>query len=283
MKNSILFITLISLQKLTTLGFGSTLNYSVGARSAAMGNSSVVLQDSWSAQHNQAGLAYTKDYSSALYYENRFFIKEISLKSLVVALPIKKATLGLLVTNFGYKLYQDNKIGLSFAKLLTNNFAVGVQFAYLNTRIAEGYGSKSAVAGEIGFIGKPTKNLTVGAHIFNVTKAAYTAQEKIPTTLRIGIGYSFSDKVQLTAETEKNNLNSALLKTGVEYTPIKALAIRAGVASAPNYALLSLGFGYKIGNLQTDISSNFHPVLGITSQIGIAFSVNKSAKNAEEK
>src|SRR5437899_1184704 len=91
-------------------------DFPVGARSAAMANASVSLSDVWSAQHNQAGLGFVRDVSAGVYYENRFLLKELSIKGAVVALPVKGGTFGLCITNFGYSLYNENKYSLSFSK-----------------------------------------------------------------------------------------------------------------------------------------------------------------------
>ena len=67
----------------------------LGARSSGMGNASVSLSDVWSAHHNQAGLGFVRDISAGAYYENRFLLKELSIKGGVVALPVKGGTFGL--------------------------------------------------------------------------------------------------------------------------------------------------------------------------------------------
>src|ERR1035437_8115885 len=91
-------------------------DFPIGARSAAMGNASVSLSDVWSVQHNQAGLGFVRNVSAGVYYENRFLLKELSVKGGVFAMPVKGGTFGLCITNFGYSLYSENKYSLSFAK-----------------------------------------------------------------------------------------------------------------------------------------------------------------------
>ena len=51
------------------------------------------------------------------------------------------------------------------------NFSAGIQLDYLTTKIGEGYGNNGVVAGEFGLQAKPLKNLTIGAHIFNPSRA----------------------------------------------------------------------------------------------------------------
>ena len=136
-------------------------NNPIGSRSSGMGNASVSFGDVWSAHHNQAGLGFVRDISAGAYYENRFLLKEISVKGGVVALPIKAGTFGLTISNFGYSLYNENKYSLSFAKTFGDKLSFGLAMDYLTTKIAEGYGNKGVLAGEFGIQAKPLKGLTI--------------------------------------------------------------------------------------------------------------------------
>ena len=67
------------------------------------------------------------------------------------------------------------------------------------------------------------ENLYVGAHMYNPTrsKIADYDDERIPTIMRIGLGYNFADKVFLSVETEKDLVNKAIFKAGIEYDFLK--------------------------------------------------------------
>src|SRR5690349_20243951 len=99
----------ILLLLISSFSFGGNEDYPIGARSSALGNASVALRDVWSAHHNQAGLGFVRDVSAGVYYENRFLLKEISIRGAAIAIPIHGGTFGLCVTNFGYSLYNENK------------------------------------------------------------------------------------------------------------------------------------------------------------------------------
>src|SRR5688500_10725503 len=126
-----------------------------------MRNATVSATDMWSSHHNQAGLGFVRDISAGVSYENRFLIKEISVRGGTVALPIKAGTFGLCITNFGYSQYSENKYSLSFAKAFGDKLSAGIAMDYLSTKIAEGYGTRGALAAEAGIIAKPIKALTI--------------------------------------------------------------------------------------------------------------------------
>jgi hypothetical protein len=250
-------------------------NFATGARSAGMGNASVSLSDAWSAQQNQAGLGFLHNVSAGVYYENRFLVKELSLKAAVVALPVKGGTFGLAISNFGYSMYSENKYCFSFAKALSDKFSVGVAMDYLTTRIAESYGNKGALAAEVGLQAKPIKGLTIGAHIYNPTRTKFSSydNERIPTIIRLGADYHFSDNVIVAAETEKDISQKAIFKAGIEYRAVKEFYLRAGIATNPG--LSSFGFGLNLKNFKVDISASYHQVLGFSPQFGLTYVFNK--------
>ena len=97
-------------------------NYPVGARSAGVANASVTYSDVWSVYHNQAGLALLKDISVGTYFENRFLISQLGLRSFTAAVPVGNVgTFGLSGTFFGYSAYSEKKAGLAYAKKLGDN------------------------------------------------------------------------------------------------------------------------------------------------------------------
>ncbi|PCH98760.1 MAG: hypothetical protein COB85_01035, partial [Bacteroidetes bacterium] len=219
-------------------------NFAIGARSAAMANSSVMLSGAWAAHHNQAGLTKVEYVTGGIYYENRFGIKELGLSAGLVVLPVNfwdGGVFGLSFSYFGYSMYNDMKIGLAYAKKLGDRYSVGIQFDYLRTSIGEDYGNKGTVAVEVGLQAELIDDLNIGVHIFNPTRAKaaeYKVQdvvttERIPTILRFGLSYTFSEKVILTAEVEKDVYTKPSIKAGIEYQAIKQLYLRGGVSSYP--------------------------------------------------
>jgi hypothetical protein len=255
-------------------------DYPIGARSAGMGNASVSLSDAWSAHHNQAGLGFVRDISGGVYYENRFMLKELSTKGGVVALPVKAGTFGLCISNFGYSLYSENKYSLSFAKAFGDKLSAGVAMDYLATKIAEGYGQQGALAAEFGIQAKPLKGLTIGAHVYNPTRAklADYNDERLPTVIRLGGDYNFSEKVTIAVETEKDIAKKAIFKAGIEYKPVKEFYLRAGLGTNPT--LTCFGFGINLKALKIDVAANYHQALGFSPQLGLTYTVQGKGNSA---
>jgi hypothetical protein len=272
MKQTLLSLILF----LFTVGFlYAADNYPVGARSAGVANASVTYSDVWSAFHNQAGLAELKNPSAGVYFENRFLISELSLKSFAVAVPVSKAgTFSLNLTQFGYNLYNEKKAGIGYGKKLGEKFSAGIQLDYLSTYIADDYGTRNSFAVEAGFIAEPIKNLKLGAHVFNPNKAkvAEYTDERVPVIMRFGASYKFSEKILISAEEEKDIDQKSAFKAGIEYHVVEILYLRGGIASNPT--LSTFGFGLNINQFVLDIASSYHQELGFSPQFSLGYNFN---------
>lgn len=255
-----------------------TGNDLIGARSSAMGGYNVTLSDIWSTNNNQAGLGFIEDLSGGIYYENRFLLKETSYKAGAFVLPVKSGALGLSVTSFGFELYNETKAGLSYGMRFSDKFSAGVQINYLNTKLTQEYGSKTSFTGAVGLIAKLSGQLSLGVHIYNPTRAklAEYNNERLPTIMKLGLDYRFSDKVMLAVSTEKDVDFDAVVNAGLEYHITQILYLRGGISTNPTQ--YAFGFGMELKDFKIDLSSSFHQTLGITPGMSIIYSKNIKSK-----
>lgn len=252
-------------------------NYHLGARATAMGGAAVTNTDLWSTHHNQAGLGWLRFGGAGAYYESRFLMKELGIAGFAFALPTQQGTFGLHASQFGYAAYNETKVSLNYGMALGEKVAIGVGLNYHGLRIsAEDYGNRSAFTAEIGMMAKLTDQITIGAHLFNPsrTKIADYQDERIPTNLRFGLGYTLSKKVVINLETEKDIDHPISFKAGVDYHVVQMFYLRVGVSTQPT--LTSFGFGLEFEQFNLDFSTNVHPALGITPQFSMQYNFVKS-------
>jgi len=254
-------------------GFSTT-----GARSAAMGNSSVSLTDFWSVQNNPAGMAEYEHFAAGIAYQNRFLMKELALKSVAFVAPLNFGVLGVSFNQFGYDLYSENKLGLAYARSFGKVLRMGLQLDYLSANFAEGYDNGSAISFEFGVQAQINEKLTAGAYIFNPIKAKLSnkTDERIPVVMRFGLSYLFTPELIGTAEIEKNFDNEASIRGGLEYFIVKKFFVRAGIITNPN--VLTFGAGIDLGSAQFDLAAGVHQVLGSTIQASLIFNFRKLKK-----
>lgn len=264
---TLIFISILGIQP----NLAANDNYAFGGRGAGMGNATVTLYDFWALSHNQAGLARLPHMAAGIYLENRFLLQELSFGAAGFALPVNTGVFGLSFTHFGYALYNESKLGLAYARDFGERLSVGLQLNYLNTSIAEEYGSKGNVAVELGFIYQVMPQLSIATHIFNPTRAKIHdyADERIPTILRAGLAYQFSDKVILAVETEKSVDRDPVFKVGMEYHITDPLYLRAGLGTNP--ASNAFGFGLALGSIHIDVATTYHHVLGYSPQLSFIY------------
>jgi hypothetical protein len=255
-------------------GADSAENYPSGARALSLSNAFVSISDTWSTFHNQAGLAGLESFSAGVFYESRFMVDELSHTAGSLVIPIKSGTFGISFSQFGKGTYKEHKIGLAFAKSLSKKISAAIQLDYLSERFPENERAAGFATFEAGIVYAATEELFLGAHIFNPIQGGIKTPEgvqKMPAVLRIGGHYQFPKMVLLIFETEKNFENPLLFKSGLEFSPVKNLALRFGVSGKP--VAYTAGIGFQTGKITTDIGFSYHGNLGITPSVSIRFAL----------
>lgn len=247
----------------------------IGSRSSAMAGAGVASTDFWSATNNQASLGYNKSYGAGFYYENSYLAKELSLNSMAIVVPTNKGSFVVDLNYFGYSEYNESKIGLGYGMALSERFAVGVQLDYLRTYIGGDYGSVNIFTFEVGIISKISKDITLGAHIFNPIQAKLNDynNERISALMKLGLEWKLSEDFIALAEVQSDINNELAIIGGLEYRIKKILYSRIGVGTGPN--MFSFGVGLNIKNFKLDFSSSMHQLLGYSPQVSLFYQFNK--------
>jgi len=244
----------------------------MGSRSHALGNASVAIDDIWAYHHNPANLVAVKKLGFGLSYENRFLLKELQSQGFVVALPLKVGVISLGLQSFGFKNFRTNRLGVGYSMKLAEFLSCGVQLNYHQVRLTDAYGRKDALTAEIGLKANVTDNWKVAFSVFNLTRTKISefGEDRLTTLMRFGTQYTFSEKVMLVAELEKNIEFPVRFKTGIEYSPIRKLFLRGGFATQPIEISAGLGYRFK-EQFQLDIGSAYHQILGWSPNFSLTY------------
>ncbi|NQU33898.1 MAG: hypothetical protein HQ521_11730 [Bacteroidetes bacterium] len=246
--------------------------YPIGSRSAGMGRSSVAITDFWSAINNQAGIALFKKPSVGIYYENRFLVNELSTKSIAGIIPTKFGVFAATYNNFGYNLYNEQKIGLAYARSMGKYFRIGLQLDYLMVVQGNNYGNKNNVTFELGIQSDISESITLGAWVYNPIRVqiADYDDEKIPAIFRFGFTWHISDVFLATLESEKGTaINPIIIRGGLEYNIQSMYYFRTGFSTRKE--IFSFGIGLYIKHLTFDISAIMHETLGFSPQASLIY------------
>ncbi len=244
------------------IGFCQSLRQPISAIYIGLGSYSTQHSDVFSFVNNQAALAQTKNAAAGVYGERRFLLAATSMYAAAVAIPTKMGNFGVNLKYAGFKNFNENQIGLAYARSLGDKVDIGVQFNYYGYKVPS-YTSANTVNFEIGAIVHLTSQLNAGIHVYNPVGGTFSkTDEKLTSAYKVGLGYDASDRFFVSAEIVKEEDYPVNLNAGIQYQFVKQFFARAGIASASSTAYAGVGISWN--NLRLDISGSYHPQLGLS-------------------
>ena len=267
---SVLLIFLFS----SATGSGPYL-FSAGAAEAGMNYSCIMKPGFWSSFHNQALLPLSTSPTFGFNYQNRFNISELGTRSAGLIIPAGKTCLGALYSNFGYKDLSRHTAGLACGLKLSEKISAGIQTDFFFEKTSGEYSERRSVTFEAGVIIMPSEKITIGLHLFNPVPGSLR-KTYLPSCIRVGAGIRLSSILLACAEAEISTGKNLILKTAIEYEPVKSFMIRGGFSS--ENTSFSFGIGYQLKFGQFDLGFTTHDMLGVTSSASIIFNLNKNSK-----
>ena len=247
-----------------------TIAISQSAEILSMGETAFARKDINALFGNQAGLTHLESASISVNTERRFNISELGSHTAGFALPTEAGTFGLVVNYFGFSEFNEQKIGLAYARKLGKRFSFGAQFDYIGTRINE-FGNTNTYTVELGILASISKQIDLGAHFFNpIGVDRGVEEEPLESILSFGLNYKPSKNLSLMADVEAELDFTPRYKIGIDYSFSDIFNLRVGAHTEPTS--LSLGIGLKLGdNLKIDIATAYQAILGITPGIGVRY------------
>ena len=128
MKTKILLLALLIINVNQLLA--QSLRYSLAQPYISLSAYSSKQNDPLSFTGNQAALAQVKSAGIGVFGERRFMLSETSVYTLGASLPTRLGNFGIQLNYAGFKNFNENKIGLAYARRLGKLVDIGVQFNY---------------------------------------------------------------------------------------------------------------------------------------------------------
>ncbi len=262
MKRFLLLYSLVSVLSIAAQG-------QTTAKAAGMGSLSSIHIDNNSLFNNPAGLAAQKNISFLANTEQYYLLDGVNKSSLGAAIPTGFGAFGLIVHNFGFSEFRQQKLGLTYTRKLFRQLFIGGQINYFQTRISE-YGSSGQVSFEVGLQAKLTKEFLIGTYISNPYQNDNLENSKLPTLFQIGLAYFVSEKIITGVELEKDIDFAMRIKYGLEYKVLEKIYVRTGFSSNPTN--FHMGIGLKLSEkLMLDIGNKYDPSLGLTPSLSTGY------------
>lgn len=226
--------------------------------------------DGFSFISNPAALSQTTLLSAGLFTEKKFLLKELNVYTIAIAIPTSVGGFGILTRYNGFNDYNETQLGLGYAKNL-GHVDLGIQFNYTAIRIA-GYGTNSVVQADAGMVWHVMEKLHTGVHLMNVVagKLSGNANEKPALIFKMGLGYEVSDAVFISSEICKEEDKIVTVIALLQYTLAGKFYLKGGISTATSSPWLGAGLRWKM--IRIDITSGYHPQLGITPGLLLIFS-----------
>ena len=249
-----------------------------GAMQISLSHSNVALaNDVYAIFTNPAGLSQQNWREFSIYYSpSPFGLNKLANSSAAYHEPTDFGSFAIAYSNYGFELYKENKIFVSYSSSILSNFFFGATLAYHNLSI-KNYGSDNSITILLGGLAYLTNNLRIGFSIDNITHSTIgKSDNQIPIIFNLGFSYTLLSKLIINTAIEKEIEKNTSLRIGIDYEVIRYLNLRIGTMNEPSSFSAGIGINYSIFEINYAIFN--HQDLGFTHQFGITlqFGIDKS-------
>lgn len=240
-----------------------------GTRQVALSHSDLAFsEEPFSLFNNPAGVTNVKGRLIGLFYSPAPFGESaLSTGSGSYVEPTSFGTFSGGFSIYGFDLYKETKIGLSYSRKIVDKFSLGITSFYQHISI-KNYGSKGYLSFNLGGIAEITKPFRLGFLLENLTRTKVADEENsIPVVFSGGIGYKAIEDLSVYMAVRKELNYNASVRMGVEYLLTKFLQLRIGASNEPN--IYSGGFSIIYDIFQIEYAISSHPDLDLSHQFGV--------------
>jgi hypothetical protein len=230
------------------------LGIGMGARAMGMGGASVsVVNDGSSLYWNPAGLTGLTFRSASISHVS--WLDDASYQYATFAAPLGSSYFGLALEQGGIEWdntgdgtfdASDFSGAAAYARRLRPNLGVGAGVKFLSSSLGDDGASSFAL--DLGVTYRLSESATLGAVVRNLGPGMSFVDESdpLPATMAAGASYRFRN-VLVALDVEKVNDLQAATRLGVEYSPVRYVALRAGGILEGDSALSALtgGVGFN--------------------------------------
>jgi hypothetical protein len=241
-----------------------------GARAESLGGAFTACADDWnSIFYNPAGLSNMVNGEFSTFYMIPYGLKELGVKCIAGAFPLKYCGLGIMFQQMGTELYNESQFVFSLSRKTYKGLSIGLNVKFLHIGIQR-YGSSSFFASDCGILYNLKDDFRFGMFISNVNKPKIY-RDRIPRYYSIGISKRLISGLSLNLDVSKYEKYPEIIRFGGEMNLTKMFQLRFGICDNPRK--FSGGFGFGIKNLSFNYAISDHNVLGITNQFSLTLKI----------
>jgi len=246
-------------------------DFSLGARTRALGGACIADTNAWSLVHNPAGVAHCKTISVLLSDEQIYGLKEIKSVTAGAFVPIKKVVVvGLSFNKQGYEWFNDQQFGMHAAHA-RGPYSLGISFLMWQRIAGETFRETHPII-NLGGTMSVNKSLQLGLHINNVSNSQNETQT-IPLKIQGGFLYKLSKEILFYTDLVKQSNAGIQLRSGLEYRIHNYFYTRCGIQT--NALKVNGGIGFTCKYLRIDYSLTWQNPLGCRHQLSAILFIYK--------
>ena len=244
-----------------------------GARSQALGNAYVALNEDAAIWGNAAGLSSLSQNIFSIYGNRPFNQSEVQLAGFGLALITNSGVFAINAQQQGFADLKEQAFGLAYARQLLPNLSIGGRLDIQRFDIAE-YGNTQTLTFDLGFQLEAFQGFYLAAHVYSPFEVEIVEAAALESLFSFGASYQASEKVLLTASIQKHQEYPLSVNAGLEYLPSENVFIRLGAQAQPTK--VSMGIGYQLpAGLKIDFAGSYHQDLGFSPGIGIGYFIGQ--------
>lgn len=232
----------------------------VDVRALALGNVKALSRG----LSNPAYLAFREQKELAASVYNRFGMKELNTASIYALIPNRTIDAACLLSAYGYEDYRLLQGQVNLAEKLSSSFSIGTNLTYLNENSILEPESKHYLSAGIGFCYRINESFEAAFTVENLLRTG----SLLPVSCNLGINCRLLPDCFALLETGYDFGKQFDVKAGIEYEMAGTFSVRAGFGSRSKTP--SLGAAYTGTQWKTEVAFLLHPVLGLSSAIGIS-------------
>jgi len=234
---------------------------STDARSFALGGLHALSQS----YINPAWNSFQPNSQLGLSILNQFEMKELNTIHLYSNHPNKYLDAGLTFSHYGYEDYQINQIQTGISKKVLTGLSIGVNFVYYQETSIWEEKANNQLSSDIGICYQLNESIELA---FLADHILHTFPDKL-WNLHGGMSYKAIEGCSLLLETCYGASKRFNLSFGLEYELAELFNLRVGMQTATKTP--SFGIAYQWNQWKIDTGFALHPVLGLSSIIGLNY------------
>ena len=219
------------------------------------------------AMSNPSFFVQRKGFAAAIEIEQTFLLNEARLFSAIAVHSFEKMMTGILVSHSGFEGYSQSSVTLLLGRQL-GNVQLASEFSFYHSMTA-GYGKAGSMNAGLSCRMQLSPSFTTGIRLRNMGGLLFRNEKLIAPVIMAGAGYDASEAVHFGCVWMQDGGGSPVITTGLLYRFHPSLVLTFGTTFFPCQPYG--GFQFQRSDWKLHFKTSFHPLLGWSPSLGIAF------------